>query len=62
MADSLVSEVLALRKKKAPTAVEREQQVLSIFNSLLRDKTLDRAAIDLVNFRLNITRQQLAQR
>ena len=62
MADSLVSEVLALRKKKAPTAAEREQQVLSIFNSLLRDKTLDRAAIDLVNFRLNITRQQLAQR
>jgi hypothetical protein len=62
MADSLVSEVLALRKKKAPTAAEREQQVLSIFNSLLRDKTLDRTAIDLVNFRLNITRQQLAQR
>jgi len=62
MADALVSEVLALRKKKAPTAAEREQQVLSIFNSLLRDKTLDRAAIDLVNFRLNITRQQLAQR
>ena len=62
MADALVSEVLALRKKKAPTAAEREQQVLSIFNSLLRDRTLDRAAIDLVNFRLNITRQQLAQR
>ena len=62
MADALVSEVLALRKKKAPPAAEREQQVLGIFNSLLRDKTLDRAAIDLVNFRLNITRQQLAQR
>ena len=62
MADALVSEVLLLRKKKAPTAAEREQQVLGIFNSLLRDKTLDRAAIDLVNFRLNITRQQLAQR
>jgi hypothetical protein len=36
--------------------------VLSIFNTLLRDKTLDRTAIDLINFRLNITRQQLAAR
>ena len=62
MADALVSEVLTLRKKKDPAGPLREQQVLSIFNSLLRDKTLDRAAVDLINHRLNITRQQLAQR
>jgi lipopolysaccharide biosynthesis regulator YciM len=62
MADALVSEILALRKKKEAGSANREQQVLSIFTSLLRDKTLDRTAIDLINHRLNITRQQLAQR
>ncbi len=62
MADALVSEVFALRKKKEPSSAAREQQVLSIFNTLLRDKTLDRTAIDLINFRFNITRQQLAAR
>jgi len=62
MADALVSEVMTLRKNKAPASAAQEQQVLSIFNTLLRDKTLDRTAIDLINFRLNITRQQLAAR
>ena len=62
MADALVSEVLTLRKKKAPGSAAQEQRVLSIFSTLLRDKTLDRTAIDLINFRLNITRQQLAAR
>ena len=62
MADALVSETLMLRKKKAPTAAEREQQVLSVFNSLLRDKSLDRSALDLVNLRFKITREQLASR
>ena len=62
MADARVSEILALRKKKAPPAAGREQEVLGIFNALLRDKSLDRSAIDVVNFRLNITRQQLAER
>ena len=63
MADARVSEILALRKKKAPlSTAAQEQQVSSIFASLLRDKKLDRKAVDLVNFRLNITRQQLAQR
>jgi hypothetical protein len=62
MADALVSEVLTLRKKKEPRSVAQEQQVLTIFNTLLRDKTLDRAAIDLINFRLNLTHQQLAAR
>lgn len=61
MADARVSEILTLRKKKAPVAASQEQQVSSIFTSLLRDKSLDRKAVDLVNFRLNITRKQLAQ-
>ena len=61
MADARVSEILTLRKKKAPVTPSQEQQVSSIFTSLLRDKTLDRKAVDLVNFRLNITRQQLKQ-
>ena len=61
MADARVSEILALRKNKAPVTASQEQQVSSIFASLLRDKTLDRKAVDLVNFRLNITRQQLKQ-
>jgi hypothetical protein len=62
MADALVSEIVALRKKKAPISATAEQQVLTIFSSLLRDKSLDRSAVDLINLRLNITRQQLAQR
>ena len=62
MADALVSEVMTLRKNKAPASAAQEQQVLSIFNTLLRDKTLDRTAIDLINLRLNITRQQLVAR
>ena len=61
MADARVSEILALRKNKSPISASQEQQVSSIFASLLRDKTLDRKAVDLVNFRLNITRQQLKQ-
>lgn len=61
MADALVSEILALRKKASSTAAQ-EQQVSSIFASLLRDKRLDQKAVDLINSRLNITRQQLAQR
>lgn len=62
MADALVSEILALRKKKSPDSAAREQQVMGIFASLLRDKTLDRTAIDLVNLRLKMTREQLALR
>jgi len=62
MADSRVSEILALRKKKASSTAAQEQEVSSIFASLLRDKKLDRKAVDLINRRLNITRQLLAQR
>ena len=59
MADARVSEILALRKKKAPISEQDQQAVFGIFNSLLRDKSLDRTAVELVNARLNITRQQL---
>lgn len=62
MAEALVSEILMLRKKKSPVSAQLEQQVLGIFNSLLRDKTLDRTTVDLINHRLNLTRQQLALR
>jgi hypothetical protein len=61
MADARVSEILTLRKKKAPVAASEEQQVTTIFTTLLRDKNLDRKAVDLVNHRFNITRQQLAK-
>ncbi len=46
-------------RKRRRSAREVSNEVLSIFNSLLRDKTLDRTAVDLVNLRLNLTRQQL---
>jgi hypothetical protein len=62
MADARVSEILAQRKKKASGNQQDEQAVFTIFNSLLRDKSLDRSAVDLVNARLNLTRQQLTQR
>lgn len=61
MADARVSEILALRKKKESTA-SQEQEVSTIFATLLRDKTLDRKTVDLINLRFNITREQLAQR
>ena len=60
MADALVSEIVALRKSKTPNSAAQEQQVMTIFTALLRDKTLDRSALDVINFRLNITRRQLA--
>jgi hypothetical protein len=60
MADARVAEILALRKKKAPTAAQ-EQEVSSIFAALLRDRTLDRKTVEVINVRFNITRQQLAQ-
>lgn len=61
MADARVSEILTLRKKKAPVSTSEEQQVTTIFTTLLRDKTLDRKAVDLVKYRFNITHQQLKQ-
>lgn len=63
MADARVSGILELRKKKVEMPESGyEQAVPAIFTSLLRDKTLDRKAVDLVHFRANIARQQLTQR
>ena len=58
MADALVSEIVAQRKNKTPSSVQ-EKDVMNLFAALLRDKTLDRSAVDVINYRLTITRQQL---
>jgi hypothetical protein len=60
-ADALASQILALRKARAPSSVE-EKEMIDIFTSLSRDKTLDHSTIDLVQRRWTIARQQLAQR
>jgi hypothetical protein len=61
LADALVSEIVTLRKTKASTSAE-EKDVMNIFALLVRDKTLDRSTLDLINLRWNLARQQLAQR
>ena len=61
MTDALASQIVALRKAKAPTSAE-EKELMNIFTSLSRDKTLDRSTSDLVQHRWTITRQQLEQR
>ena len=61
MADALTSQIVALRKAKTAASVE-EKELVSIFASLSRDKTLDRATTELVQHRWTISRQQLAQR
>jgi hypothetical protein len=61
MADALVSEIVSLRKTKTP-ATAQEKDVMNIFVSLARDKTLDRETLELIQLRWNLARQQLAQR
>ena len=61
MADALTSEIVTLRKAKASTSAE-EKELMNIFASLSRDKTLDRSTSDLVQHRWTISRQQLGQR
>ena len=60
MADALASQILTMRKTKMQTAAE-EKDLLNIFTLLSRDKTLDTAARELVNSRLNLVQRQLAQ-
>ena len=60
-ADALTSQIVALRKAKAPASAE-EKELMSIFASLSRDKTLDRSTSDLVQHRWTLSRQQLGQR
>lgn len=61
MADALASQIVTLRKAKTPTTTE-EKELRNIFNSLSRDKSLDKSTLTLVQHRWDIARQQLAQR
>jgi len=60
MADALVSQIVTLRKTKAPSSVE-EKDLMNIFASLFRDKTLHQSTVDLVHFRYGETLLSLAQ-
>jgi len=59
-AEALTSQILALRKTKAPFKTE-EGELQNIFTALSRDKTYDSATRDLINQRWTLARQQLAQ-
>jgi hypothetical protein len=61
MADALAYQIVMLRKAKTPTTAE-EKELTAIFNSLSRDKSLDKSSLQLVQRRWNIARQQLAER
>ncbi len=61
IADALASQIVALRKAKAPTSTE-EKELTNIFASLARDKSLDQSTTDLVQHRWTIARQQVEQR
>lgn len=59
LADALASEIVTLRKTKTPvTAQEKELQ--DIFASMLRDKTFNTVARDLIQSRWTAARQQLS--
>jgi len=64
MADALASQIVTLRKAKDATDATgdpEEKELLSIFESLLRDKTLERTTTDLVQFRFREARVALGQ-
>lgn len=64
MADALASQIVMLRKAKDATDATgdaEEKELLSIFELLLRDKTLERTTIDLVQFRLREARVALGK-
>jgi hypothetical protein len=60
-ADALASQIVTLRKAKMPSSME-EKELMNIFTSLSRDKTLDPSTVDLIQHRRAIARQQLSQR
>lgn len=67
MADALTSQIMALRKAKAAndstgdsTGAAEEKELLSIFDSLSRDKTLEASTAELIQFRYRETRDTLA--
>jgi hypothetical protein len=64
MADALASQIVTMRKAKdaPPTAGQAEEKELAgIFESLMRDKTLEAATAELVQFRYREARSTLSQ-
>ena len=64
MADALASQIVTMRKAKDATDTTgdaEEKELLSIFDSLSRDKTLERSTSELVQFRYREARGALSQ-
>ena len=64
MADALASQIVTLRNAKeanATTGAAEEKELLSIFDSLSRDKTLERSTSQLVQLRFREARVALSQ-
>ena len=64
MADALASQIVTLRKAKEATVTTgdaEEKELLSIFDSLIRDKTLERSTSELVQFRYREARVAVSQ-
>jgi hypothetical protein len=64
MADALASQIVTMRRAKdatGKTGDAEEQELLSIFDSLSRDKTLERSTSELVQLRLREARVALSQ-
>lgn len=60
MADAMVSQIAALRKTRASSSTQ-EKDLMNIFTSLFRDKTLNQPTLDLVHFRYGETLLALGQ-
>lgn len=60
LADALASQIVTLRKAKAPFKVE-ETELQNLFTTLSRDKTFDTTTRELVSSRWTLARQQLSQ-
>ena len=64
MADALASQIVTLRKAKDATAAAgqaEEKELVRIFDSLVRDRTLDASTSELVQFRYREARVALSQ-
>ena len=60
MAEALTSQIVTLRKKKAPFKAE-ETELQNIFTALSRDKAFDSTTRNLINQRWTLARQQLSE-
>ena len=64
MADALASQIVTLRKAKdapANAGVAEEKELVNIFDSLLRDKTLETSTSELVQYRYREARVALSR-